>query len=183
MGAAKRVQQWTAAVNNLLGSLHGHRVNALACFSFAMGLAGPGHSGKLVACVATDTKPARSRRRWERLWANARLEARPAMAELSASLLKPGSGRKLLRVLDQTPNGGDLRCMRLGVAYRKRLLSIAAECYPTDHAPLPMPKLIGKMLSKAAKLLPPDVQVTLLCDRGLSGPAVWTACGSWGGAT
>src|SRR5687768_17652379 len=51
-------------------------------------------------------------------------------------------------VLDETPNGERLRCLRLGVAYRKRLLSIAAECYPTDRPPLPMPKLICRMRSE-----------------------------------
>src|SRR5687768_6667340 len=75
-------------------------------------------------------------------------------------------------VLDETPNGERLRCLRLGVAYRKRLLSIAAECYPTDRPPLPMPKLICRMLREVARLLPPDARVTLLTDRGLSWPAV-----------
>src|SRR5207302_3685185 len=42
-----------------------------------------------------------------------------------------------------------------------------------DKPPLPMPKLICKMLRKVAKLLPAEgVAVTLLCDRGLSWPVV-----------
>jgi hypothetical protein len=166
------VQQWTVAVNGLLGSLHGHTINALSCFSFAMCLASHCHSGRLAAAAVADAKPASSRRRWERLLANPRLDGQTALDELSGSLLKDWSGRKLLLVLDETPNGEDLRCMRLGVAYRKRLLSIAAVCYPTDRPPLPMPKLICKMFRKVARLVPEGVQVTLLCDRGLSWPAV-----------
>ena len=57
-------------------------------------------------------------------------------------ILRDWGGRELLLVLDETPNGEPLRCLRLGVAYRKRLLPVAAECYPTDRPPLPMPKLI-----------------------------------------
>jgi hypothetical protein len=166
------VQQWTAAVNGLFESLHGHTIKSLACFSLAMCLASHCHSGRLAACTVAEAKPASSRRRWERLLANLRLDGSQAMTELSASLLRNWTGRHLLLVLDETPNGEGLRCMRLGIAYRKRLLSIAAECYPTDKPPLPMPKLICRMLRKVAKLLPPQVRVTLLCDRGLSWPVV-----------
>ena len=172
MGAARMVQQWTAAVNDLFATLHGHTVNALACFSLAMCHAEHCHSGQLGASAASAAKPASSRRRWERLLANPRLEGRRALEEFSASLLAGWAGRKLLLVLDETPNGGDLWCMRLGVAYHKRLLSVAAVCYPTDQPPLPMPKLICKMLRKVAKRMPPGASVTLLCDRGLSWPVV-----------
>jgi hypothetical protein len=166
------VRQWTASVKGLLGSLHGHTSNALSCFSFAMCLAGHCHSGKLAAAAVSDAKPASSQRRWERLLANSRLNAQGTITALAESLLRNWSGRTLLLVLDETPNGSDLRCMRLGVAYRKRLLSLAAVCYPTDQPPLPMPKLICKMLRKVAGLMPPGVQVTLLCDRGLAWPVV-----------
>jgi hypothetical protein len=170
------LQQWTAGVNDLFYSLHGHTVKSLICFSFAMCLAGHCHSGKLALMVQSQAKPASSRRRWERLIANSALDAEAAIEELAFSLLKNWTGRKLLLVLDETPNGEDLRCMRIGVAYRKRLLSLAAECYPTDSPPLPMPKLICRLLRKVAKLLPRDCTVTLLTDRGLSWPAVLDCC-------
>lgn len=121
MGATGMVRQWTASVNGLLGSLHGHTTNALGCFSFAMCLAGHCHSGRLAAAAVSGAKPASSQRRWERLVANDDLDAGAAIAELAGSILRDWSGRTLLLVLDETPNRGDLRCMRLGVAYRKRL--------------------------------------------------------------
>jgi hypothetical protein len=178
------VRQWTAAVNPLFGStLHGHTINALACFSLAMCAAGHCHSGRLAAAAVSDAKPASTRRRWERLLANDRLDGQRALGELARSMTchwsgggGGGGGRKLLLVLDETPNGEGLRCMRLGAAYRKRLLSIDAVCYRTDAPPLPMPKLICRMLRRAAQRLPPDVQVTLLSDRGLSWPAVMDCC-------
>lgn len=170
--AARMVRQWTAAVKPLLAPLHGHLVNALSCFSVAVCLAGHCHSGRVAAFAPSGARPASCRRRWERLLANPRLDAADATRTLARSVLAGWSGRELLLVLDETPNGEPLRCLGLGVAYRKRLLSIAAECYPTDRPPLPMPKLIGRMLRQAAKLLPPDARVTLLTDRGLSWPAV-----------
>jgi hypothetical protein len=175
------VQQWNATVNHLFGDsgLHGHVVKALGCFSLAMVGAGHCHSGKLAACAVTDgrrrrTKPASTQRRWERWLANQRVDGTHALEMLAGALLAEWTGRReLLLVLDETPNGQDLRCLRLGVAYRKRLISIAAVCYPTDRPPLPMPKLICRTLRRAAKLLlPADAIITLLTDRGLSWPAV-----------
>jgi len=168
-------------VNNLFFSLHGHTLKSLACFSFAMCSAGHCHSGKLAATAISDAKPASTRRRWERLLANDRLDGQQAMAELAQSLLAGWDGRRhLLAVLDETPNGEDLRCLRLGVAYRKRMLSLAAICYPTDAPPMPMPGLICRMLRQLARRLPPGVQVTLLTDRGLAWPAVMDCVRSLG---
>ena len=170
MGAARMVQRWTDAVKELLPSVHGHRINALADFSFAMCAAGHCHSGKLAASAVSDAKPASIRRRWERLIANSDLNAQQVLREFSALILSPWSGRHLLLILDETPNGEHLRCMRLGVAYRKRMLTLAAECYPTNKPPMRMPELVCRMLRQVARLLPPNVQVTLLCDRGLAWP-------------
>src|SRR6266446_4469190 len=186
MGAVTgMVQQWTAAVNDLIPSLHGHLRKALADFSYAMCQAGHCQSGKLAVLVVSRAKPASNRRRWERLLANPALDGpngSAALSELAASALKDGAGlgigvpgRRLLLVLDETPNGEGLRSLRLGLAYRKRLLNLAAECYPTDRLPMPMPRLVCRLLKKVAALLPPDAAVTFLCDRGLAWPAVMDA--------
>src|SRR5438094_45325 len=131
MGAATMVRQWAGCVNHLFDSLNDYLTEALACFSVAMCSAGHCHSGKLAAAAVSGAKPASARRRWERLIANDHLDAARALGELAAALPRHWGGRELLLVLDETPNGQDLRCLRLGVAYRKRLLSIAAVCYPT----------------------------------------------------
>ena len=173
MGAAPMVRRWTSVVKNFFGrSLNAHLIAALSCFSLAMCASAHCHSGKLAATAPSAAKPASTRRRWERLLANDRLDASHALEALSRALLRDWGGRRLLLVLDETPNGPDLRCLRLGVAYRKRLLSVAAVCYPTDAPPLPMPQLVCRVLRRAVRLLPAQVEVTLLCDRGLAWPAV-----------
>jgi Transposase DDE domain len=172
MGVARMVQQWTAGVNDLFCSLHGHTTKTLACFSFAMCLCSHCHSGKLAASVVSSAKPASSRRRWERLLAHHALDGSAALRELSGGMLSSWTGRKLLLVLDETPNGEDLRSLRLGVAYHHRVLNLNARCYPTDRPPMPMPKLVCCLLRQTAPLLPPDAQVTFVCDRGLAWPSV-----------
>jgi len=177
MGAQPMLRQWSAAVNDLFCSLHGHTAKALACFSFAMCLAGHCHSGRLAAAApAAGAKVASARRRWERLVANGRLDPSRAIGELAAAVARGWRGRPLLLVLDETPAGRGLRCLRLGVAYRRRLLSLGAECYPADAPPLPMPELVCRLLRRTAAALPADARVTLLADRGLSWPAVLDCC-------
>jgi hypothetical protein len=166
------VQQWTDSVKALFGSIHGHTLNALAAFSFAMCVCGHCHSGQLAVAVLSQAKVASQRRRWERLIANPRWDGKAALAELAGSIAAGLPSGKLLLVLDETPGRGELRSMRLGIAYRKRLLTINARCYPKDKPPQFMPRMIAAMLKETAALLPPGACVTFLCDRGLAWPSV-----------
>lgn len=175
MGAALMVRQWTDSVKALFGSLHGHTLKTVAAFSLAMCRCGHCHSGQLAASVPSAARPASSRRRWERLLASASWDGSAALGELAAGIGRHWVGRRVLLVLDETPGRGDLRSMRLGVAYRKRLLTVGARCYPKDKPPLFMPRLIARMLKEVAARLPPGVPVTCLCDRGLAWPSVMDA--------
>ena len=188
MGAVEMVRQWRHGLEELLPGLHGHVLNALATFSLAMALAGHCHSGRLAAEAPSPRARVTSRqRRWERLLGNRRLrpaEAMGMLAEAVAPHVGAGRGgrRHVILVLDETPGGvkGRLRCMKLGVAYRKRVVPIAFECYREGELPLPMPKLLWRLLRRAARSLarslPADVEVTLLADRGLSWPSVLDCC-------
>lgn len=181
MSAADMVRQWQRAVNGeLLPGLHGHQAKALALLSWTMALAGSCSAGAVASLApAGGTKPASVRRRMERLLANERLDAVAAMLELSRSILRDwgGGGRRLLLIIDETPRGNDLRCMRLSVAYRKRTVTLLSVCYTPDRPPMPMPKLVRWMLRQVAGCLPDGgVSVTLLADRGLCWPTVIRQC-------
>jgi hypothetical protein len=120
-------------------------------------------------------------RRWERLLGNRRLKPGEAMGALARSLLPSlaaGERRRVVLVLDETPGGvkGRLRCLKLSVAYRKRTVPVAFECYQAHRPRTPMPRLIWRLLRRAARSLPPGVAVTLLADRGLSWPQVLDCC-------
>jgi hypothetical protein len=169
------VQQWTDSVKALFCSIHGHTLNALAAFSFAMCVCGQCQSGPLAAALISAAKLASSRRRWERLIANPRWDGKAALSQLAAGITAALPGSRLLVVLDETPGRGELRSMRLGIAYRKRLLTINARCYPKDKPPQFMPRMIAAMLKEVAALLPPGISVTFLCDRGLAWPSVMDA--------
>lgn len=185
MGAIEMVRQWRRGLEEVLPGLHGHVLNALATFSLAMALAGHCHSGRLAAAAPCPRAKVVSRqRRWERLLSNRRLRPHEAMGVLAGSLLPSLAAgprrRHVVLILDETPGGvkGRLRCMKLSVAYRKRVVPIAFECYREGRPPVPMPKLLWRLLSRAARALPDagGVDVTLLADRGLSWPCVLDCC-------
>ena len=176
MNAMEILRQWTAGVKDLLGSTHGHQCKALATMSLAMAISGCCDSGRLSVAVSLDAKPASSRRRLERLLGNPRLHPSKVASELTRSMLEGWSGRPLLLILDETPGPNNMRCMKLSVGYRKRAMPLAWECYPMDHPPIPMPRLLARLMHRAARCLPKDTEVTFLADRGLSWPIVLDCC-------
>jgi hypothetical protein len=183
VGATGMVSQWRHGLKQLLPGLHGHVLNGLAAFSVAMAIAGHCHSGRLAAAAPSPGARAPSRqRRWERLLSNRRLRPPQAMGMLArAALPSLGRGRarrRVVLILDETPGGvgGRLRCMKLSVAYRRRVVPVAFECYRAYRPPLPMPQLLWRMLRRAARSLPGGCEVTLLADRGLAWPSVVDCC-------
>jgi Transposase DDE domain len=178
------VRQWRHGLEELLPALHGHLLNALAVFSVAMALAGHCHSGRLAAVAPASRARVLSRqRRWERLLGNRRLRPHEAMGMLARAAVPRvstgrGPRRRVVLILDETPGGtgGRLRCMKLSVAYRKRAVPIAFECYEPHRPPVPMPELIWRLLRRAGRSLPRDCRITLLADRGLCWPVVLDCC-------
>jgi hypothetical protein len=162
VGATEMVSQWRHGLKQLLPGLHGHLLNSLAVFSVALALAGHCHGGRLAAAAPSPRARVMSRqRRWERLLGNRRLRPGEAMGMLARSVLPPlggpgrGPRRRVVLILDETPGGvgGRLRCMKLSVAYRKRVVPVAFECYPAGRPPLPMPQLLSRLLRRAARSL------------------------------
>ena len=181
MGAVDHVREWRACLRaELLADLHGHQVHALADLSFAMAAAGHCHSGRVAAAVPGRARAASSRRRLERTLANTRLRPGRVFAGLARSAADRLAGRPILLILDETHNGRRLACLKLSIAYRRRALPIAAACYRRDRPPRRMPRLIERLLRRAARGLPAGADVTLLTDRGLTWPAVLDACRALG---
>ena len=177
MFGEENLRRWTRTVKDqLLPGLHGHQAKALAAASLGVALSGHCDSGRVSAAVPSAAKPASVRRRLERLVANARLRPAEAMAELARSVLAPWAGLRPLLILDETPKGRRLRCMKVSVGYRGRAVPLVWECYRPHAPPVPMPRLLWRLLSRAGRCLPPGCEPTLLADRGLSWPSVLDCC-------
>jgi hypothetical protein len=176
MSAMQHLSEWRACVcEELLPDLHKHQSKALADLSFACLAAGSCQSGLVAAAVPGQARTASNRRRIERTLANSRLQPHAIFQEIARFLADRLAGRPLILILDETHNGARLACLKLSLAYRARALPIAAVCYQRDRPPQPMPRLIARLLGRAAATLPKDADVTLLTDRGLSWPKVLDA--------
>ena len=173
------VRRWRGTVQRLLGGLvHGHLVNALAAVSVAVTLAGHCHSGRVAAWMAGPAAAASRRRRLERLLANGRLEVAPAMGGLASAVLSAWVGRPVILILDETPRGERLRCMKVSAGYRKRAVPLAFEVYRPRRRGLD--RLVLRLLRQVARCVPPGADVTLLADRGLCWPSLVDFCGRSG---
>jgi hypothetical protein len=164
----------------LLPRLHGHQAKALAAVSLGMLRASHCHSGRVALSLpGAAATPASKRRRIERLVANGRIHADHAQVQLARAVLAnlgAVPGRPLVLILDETPQGKHLKCLKLSVGYRRRSQPLAWACYPPDAPPVEMARLIWRLLQRIARCLPAHADVILLADRGLSWPSVIDCC-------
>jgi hypothetical protein len=165
----------------LVPDLHRPPAKTLADLSLALALAGHCQAGRLASQVLTDARPARSRRRHERFFANPRLRPRLVQRQLARALLQRWTGPTVLLLLDETPKANDLRVLNLRVGYRHRALPLAAVCYRPDALPRSQPALVRSLRRQVLGCLPPGVTVVLLADRGLAWPLLvdWCQAHGW----
>jgi Transposase DDE domain len=171
------IKVWQRSVKeHLLPDVHGHQAKSLAAFSLALLWAAHCHSGRLEVAVPGRAQPASARRRLERLLANRRLHADRALQQLARVVLDCCAGRLLLLLVDETPQGNRLRCLKVSLAYRGRALPLQAVCYRPGELPEPLPRLLWKLLRRLARCRPKGAEVLLLADRGLSWPLLLDLC-------
>jgi hypothetical protein len=154
---------------------------ALALFS--LGVASAKHCGlaRVAAVVPGSATVPSLTRRFERLLANERLDVRAARAAVGAAVLEQGRGQTLWLTLDETHQGHTATGARLGMlalrlVYRERAIPLAWACYRPGAAEASFAVLIGRLIAEVAALVPPDTQVVLMTDRGLSWPSLLDQC-------
>jgi hypothetical protein len=184
LDATQILRQWKSTVKEqLLPRLHGHQANALATWSLAIARSGHCDSGRAALAMSVTASPASNKRRIERTIANGRIHADHAQMQLATAVLeKLGAipGRPLVLILDETPQGEHLKCLKISVGYRRRSQPLAWVCYPPEHPPVEMAKLIWRLLKRVSRCLPEHADVILLADRGLSWPSVIDCCAMLG---
>jgi hypothetical protein len=174
-------QGWSQEVRGLLPEIGVWQQRALALFS--LGVASAKHCGmaRVAAVVPGSATVPSLTRRFERLLASDRLNVRAARAAVGAAVLGQGRGQTLWLALDETHQGQTETGARLGMlavrlVYRERALPLAWVCYRPGEAEAPFPVLIGRLIAEVAALVPPDTQVVLMTDRGLSWPSLLDQC-------
>jgi hypothetical protein len=180
LDAQEILRQWNATVKEqLLPRLHAHQAKALAAWSVGIARSGHCDSGRVALAMPGPALPSSKKRRIERIITNGKIHADHAQMQLSKAVLTNLAavpGRPLTLNLDETPQGKNLKCLKISVGYRRRSQPLAWVCYPPDDPPIEMPRLIWRLLRRVARCLPPHADVILLADRGLSWPSVIDCC-------
>jgi hypothetical protein len=174
-------QGWSREVGRIVPGIGVWHQRALALFSLGVASVKQCGAARVAAVVPGGATVPSTTRRFERMLANDRLDVRAARGAVGAAVLEQGRGRTLWLALDETHQGHTETGARLGMlalrlVYRERAIPLAWICYRPGAAEASFPVLIGRLIAEVASRVPPDTQVVLLTDRGLSWPSLLDQC-------
>ena len=146
---------------------------------FVRGVLGAG-SVTLLEVAATlplAAAAASTARRWRRGLANPAVMVAERWRPLLPRLLAATAGQAVGLVFDPPPHRDWGTILGLGVVDHRRILPLAWRVVPQQE-PGPTPQIVPRrdMCAEVAAALPPGCPVTLLADRGVTGPEVIDLC-------
>jgi len=168
---------WQRQVQALLPTVRVTRVRVMTLFVLGVLWAGTVTLLEVAAALplaATDPSTERRLRRW---LANPGVVVAELWRPLLPSLLAAKAGQELLLVFDPTPHRDWATILCLGLVDHRRILPLAWRVVP-QQAPWPADEIVylRAMSAEVAAALPPGCTVTVLADRGVTGPEVIDLC-------
>lgn len=165
--------EWTAQLRALLPAERITRVRGLALFAWGMSEASTVRLNQVAAAVPLPVRVPSTERRLRRFLANPAVSGETLWQPLLPILLAPWAGQEVTLVVDPTPIGKQWTVVWAGIACHRRVLPLAWRLVPqqTDW-PATLGPLLAPLLDQIAAALPADCAVTLLGDRGVSGPTL-----------
>lgn len=167
------VQECDQAVQDLLPALPRPEQKALAALVSGVVLEQSAVVSRASAGTPGAAQDRSKQRRAQRLLANARLDVPRAQRRLLARVLAGRRGRLDL-LLDATTTGATAHqagtvTLVLAVGWHGRALPLVWRTWTADERGQDWRGAIAQMCAQVQAALPPDVQVVLLADRGLTG--------------
>lgn len=157
------------------------RVRGLAVLALGMLMSGTVILAKIGAELPLVVRDESRTKRFRRWLANAKVDVGRMWSPLRRTLLADWAGNDLLLVFDPTPQAGHATVLVLGVVQHKRVLPLSWRVVPQREPwAHPLATYLKAMIAKVAADLPSGCQVTMLADRGLTGPEVIACCRSAG---
>jgi hypothetical protein len=167
------VQECDQAVSDLLPEVPRPEQKALAALVSGVVLAQEARLSRASAAVPGQAQDRSKQRRAQRLLANPRLNVARAQRRLLARVLTGRRGRLDL-LLDATTTGATARqagtvSLVLAIGWHGRAVPLVWRTWTADAPGQDWKSAIRQLCLTVQAALPPDVQVVLLADRGLSG--------------
>ena len=171
------LHSWQRQVRVLLPAVRATRAANLALFALGLLWAGTISLPALAAALplgATDASLERRLRRW---LANTAVRVSDLWTPLLPALLAGKAGEEVLLVFDPTPQNDTAAILVLGLVDHHRVLPLAWRVVP-QQAPWPERQItyLQAMVAEVVAALPAGSTVTLLADRGLTGPDLIDLC-------
>lgn len=168
---------WTVQLRALLPALRITQVRLLALFVVGMSEAGTVRLHQVAAALPLPVRVPSTERRLGRFLANAAISGERVWQPLLPVLLAPWAGQAVTLVFDPTPLGKTWTVLWVGIVCHRRVLPLAWRLVPQQTAwPDRLAGLLPGLLDPIGTALPAGCHVTLLADRGVSGPALLDAC-------
>lgn len=171
------LHSWQDQLRTLLPAVRATRTANLALFALGLLWAGTASVPAVAATLPLPAHDASLERRLRRWLANRAVRVGELWTPLLPALLAGKAGQDLRLVFDPTPQNGDASILVLGLVLHKRVLPLAWRVLPQQEAwPERQASLLRAMVAEVVAALPPGCTVTLLADRGITGPAVIDLC-------
>jgi hypothetical protein len=164
---------WMAQVEALLPHERVTRVRVLALFAVGMSWAGTVRVHRVAAAVPLPARVPSIERRLRRFLANPRVTVEKVWRPLLPILLRRWASQEVVLVFDPTPYRADWTVLWVGIVVHRRVLPLSWRLVPQQQAwPATLKTLLPALLDPIAAALPPDCTVTMLGDRGVTGPTL-----------
>lgn len=173
----KLLHRWQRQLRAILVGVRVTRVNGLAVLALGILVAGTVVLPKIAAELPLWSRDESRTRRFRRWLANAAVDVGGMWPPLRRALLADLAGSEVLLVFDPTPQAGHATVLVLGVVQHKRVVPLAWRVVPqqTQWAER-MAIYLDAMMTEVAADLPDGCRVTLLADRGITGPDLIARC-------
>ena len=167
------LQTWTDQLGALLPQERRSRVRALAVFSLGMMQAQTVRLHRVATALPLPATVPSTERRLQRFLANEQVQVATLWQPLLPHLLAGWAGREATLVFDPTPYGSTGTILWIGIVWHRRVLPLGWQHVPQQEPwPATLPALLAGLLGPIAAALPEDCTVTLVADRGVSGPGL-----------
>lgn len=168
----KLLHRWSHQMEAILVGVRVTRVRGLSLLVMGILLSRRVSLPAVAAAVPGRARDESRIKRLQRWLANPAVKVEEMWPLIRRALLHDVVGRKLILVFDPTPQAGHTTVLVLGLLRHKRVLPLAWRLVPQqadwDERMAP---LLGAMAAEVAADLPVGCHITVLADRGITGPA------------